>query len=88
MNWVLRNPAVRTWTLLVVATLCSFGIFESIAGNGRDVPIAGGLVIAIAFIKVRLVGLHFMELRSCPLWMRGAFEIWLVTIGGVLIIMQ
>ncbi|WP_459958055.1 cytochrome C oxidase subunit IV family protein [Mycobacterium avium] len=88
MNWILRNPAIRTWTLLVAATFCSFGIFESAAANGRDVPIAGGLVIAIAFIKVRLIGLRFMELRSCPLWMRGAFELWVIAIGSVLIIMQ
>jgi hypothetical protein len=85
---LLRNRIARTWLLLVVATLCSFVIFESSGGNPRNQAIVGGFVIAIAFFKVRLIGLNFMEIRGCPAWMRSAFELWVITIGAALIIMQ
>ena len=88
MNWVLQNRVARTWSLLVGATSCSFAVFEATGGQERNLPIAGGLVIAIAFIKVRLIGLDFMELRTCPIWMRIAFELWVITIFSVLVIMQ
>lgn len=88
MTWVLQHRVARTWLLLVGATFCSFAVFEATGGQERNLPIVGGLVIAIAFIKVRLIGLNFMELRTCPLWMRAAFEFWVVTICSVLIIMQ
>lgn len=37
---------------------------------------AGITVICIAFIKVRLVALEFMELRHAPVFMRVSFELW------------
>jgi hypothetical protein len=45
------------------------------------------VVIAVAFIKVRFVGLDFMELRRAPFALRLVFELWLIVIGGTLIIL-
>jgi hypothetical protein len=42
-------------------------------------------LIAVAFVKVRLVGLYFMELRAAPLALRVVFEGWVVATGGVLV---
>jgi hypothetical protein len=44
-------------------------------------------VIAVAFLKVRFVGLDFMELRESPAALRRAFELWLTVVGSTLIIM-
>ena len=41
----------------------------------------------VAFIKVRLVGLHFMELRSAPLALRTLFEAYVVVVFTVVIVM-
>jgi len=36
------------------------------------------LILAIAFIKVRFIGLYFMELRAAPLLLRALFETYCV----------
>jgi hypothetical protein len=74
--------------LLVGATFCSFAAFEVGGGDAGNQAVVGTLVTVIAFFKARLIGLNFMELRHCPAWMRGAFELWVVTICSVLIVMQ
>jgi hypothetical protein len=63
------------WAVLVAATLVSWSL-----GGGH-----GAAVVAIAFWKVRLVGLYFMELRTAPVPLRVVFEGWVVVTGGVLI---
>jgi hypothetical protein len=62
------------WALLVVATITSWSL------GGAAVA-----VLALAFVKVRLVGLHFMELRSAPVPLRLLFEGWVVVVCSVLI---
>ncbi|HSV37522.1 MAG TPA: cytochrome C oxidase subunit IV family protein [Nocardioidaceae bacterium] len=36
--------------------------------------VAGVAVLAIGFIKLRLVGIHFMELGNAPVVLRSIFE--------------
>jgi hypothetical protein len=62
------------WAVLVGATLASW-----LLGGGNAV------VVAVAFLKVRLVGLYFMELRTAPVPLRVLFEGWVVVTCGVLI---
>lgn len=50
-------------------------------GTGSLVAVA---VLGIAAVKVRLVGLDFMELRHAPIPLRVAFEIYCVTLWAVL----
>jgi Prokaryotic Cytochrome C oxidase subunit IV len=40
----------------------------------RHHTLASVVILLIAFIKVRLVGLYFMELRGAPTLLRGLFE--------------
>jgi Prokaryotic Cytochrome C oxidase subunit IV len=65
---------------LVLATLSSWllGI------EGSTSTLIGCTVVAIALIKVRLVGLHFMELRSAPAVLRGVFEAYVAVTAAVL----
>jgi hypothetical protein len=67
--------------VLVLATLSSWllGI------EGSTSTLIGCTVVAIALIKVRLVGLHFMELRNAPAALRGAFEVYVVATGATLL---
>jgi hypothetical protein len=70
------------WLLLMAAT-----VLARLIGHGpiTDDRLASAAVIAVAFLKVRLVGLDFMELRYAPPAFRIAFEMWVLAVGGVLI---
>lgn len=77
-----RARSTVVWLGLIIVTLVSFTV-------GADHGVGSGValwVLALALIKVRYVGLDFMELRNAPLLLRGAFEgycvvLWLVLAG-------
>jgi hypothetical protein len=75
-----RNRAGLSWLLLIAATIISWAVGAE-HGTGSGVAV---LVLAIAAIKVRLVGLDFMELRSAPTILRAVFECYCVAIWAVL----
>ena len=63
-----RARSTIVWLGLVIVTLVSFTV-------GADHGIGSGValwVLALALIKVRYVGMDFMELRDAPLLLRGA----------------
>ena len=69
---LLRNRVTGIWLILIAATLVSFwlGTDHGLASvTSRSVPI-----LMVALIKVRFVGLYFMELRDAPLPLRLLFE--------------
>ncbi|AFM19018.1 hypothetical protein Mycch_4305 [Mycolicibacterium chubuense NBB4] len=67
---LLRSRAGASWVFLVAATIVSWAVGAE-HGTGSTVAV---VVLAIAAIKVRLVGLDFMELRHAPIPLRAAFE--------------
>ena len=77
-----RARSTVVWLGLIIVTLVSFTV-------GADHGVGSGValwVLALALIKMRYVGLDFMELRNAPLLLRGAFEgycvvLWLVLAG-------
>ena len=77
---LMRNRAGVSWLILVAATLASFALGAD-HGTGSLVAVA---VLAIAAIKVRLVGLDFMELRHAPIPLRVAFEVYCVGLWALL----
>ncbi|MEZ0360190.1 hypothetical protein CRM90_03485 [Mycobacterium sp. ENV421] len=80
MLQLMRNRAGVSWLILVAATLASFALGAD-HGTGSLVAVA---VLAIAAIKVRLVGLDFMELRHAPIPLRVAFEVYCVALWALL----
>jgi len=80
MLQLMRNRAGVSWLILVAATLASFALGAD-HGTGSLVAVA---VLAIAAIKVRLVGLDFMELRHAPIPLRMAFEVYCVGLWALL----
>ena len=76
----LKNRAGASWLFLVAATVVSWAVGAE-HGTGSMVAV---LVLGIAAIKVRLVGLDFMELRHAPIPLRAAFEGYCVVMWAVL----
>lgn len=75
-----RSRAGVSWLLLIGATLLSFALgAEHVVGSAVVV-----VVFAIAAIKVKLIGLDFMELRCAPIPLRVAFESYCLVLWGVL----
>ncbi|BBZ15540.1 cytochrome C oxidase subunit IV family protein [Mycobacterium branderi] len=77
---LLRARSTLVWLGLVIVTLVSWTVgAEHGVGSG-----VGVLVLALAAIKVRFVGLDFMELRTAPYILRGIFEAYCITLWVVL----
>ena len=80
------NPATRSstvvWAALVLFTIVSFALGGEHFIDDRN--LAAGVVIGIGAIKIRLVGLHFMELRHAPSALRAAFEAYCVLLFALL----
>jgi caa(3)-type oxidase subunit IV len=77
---LVRNRAGFSWLVLVAATVVSW-VVGAEHGTGSMVAI---VVLAIATIKVRLVGLDFMELRHAPTPLRAIFETYCLAVWAVL----
>jgi cation transport ATPase len=85
---LLRSPITAVWSLLILATLLSawLGTGHGLgSGSGSGHTLATVAIIAVAFVKVRCVGLYFMELRQAPLPLRLVFEAYVVVVCVVLI---
>jgi hypothetical protein len=47
--------------------------------------LASVLILLIAFMKVRLVGLYFMELREAPVALRGLFQGYCIVVSAAVL---
>ena len=74
------------WLALVGLTCISLVLGERSSPNAASYALVLGL-IALACIKVRMVILHFMEIKEAPLLLRGALEVWVVAVGVMLAVM-
>lgn len=75
---LLRGRFTVVWVLLIAATIASFWVGTD---HGLSSSTGRGVVIlAIAFVKVRFVGLYFMDLRSSPYLLRGIFEAYCMVV--------
>jgi heme/copper-type cytochrome/quinol oxidase subunit 4 len=69
---------VAWWALLVALTFLSF---ESGITGSQGAGFAATLVIIVALIKIRVVVMHFMEVKYAPLSLRGPLEVWIIVLG-------
>jgi hypothetical protein len=83
MRTLLRDQTTAIWGLLVVATLASSSMGTSHAIT--DPEVAGAAVITVGFVKARMIGRYFMELRFAPVPLRLAFDSWLLLTWSVLV---
>lgn len=80
MRVYLRHPVTVVWALLMVATVVSWLLGTH---HGTSARAATVLVLVIAFVKVQLVGGHFMELRGAPRPLKALFTGWVVVVCAV-----
>ncbi|OBI19805.1 hypothetical protein A5712_18740 [Mycobacterium sp. E2327] len=83
MTALLRTPATAVWVVLITATALSWTL--GIQHGTHDHQLASVLILLIAFIKVRLVGMYFMELREAPNVLRGLFETYCLVVCALLV---
>ena len=80
MPTLFRARSTVVWAILVVATLVSWAVGTE-HGTGSAIAV---VVLGVATVKVRFVGLDFMELRHAPLVLRAAFEGYCIALWCVL----
>jgi heme/copper-type cytochrome/quinol oxidase subunit 4 len=81
---LLRTPASVVWIFLILATVVSWTLGTQ-HGFSNYTPVSV-VILLIAFIKVRLVGLYFMELRGAPTVLRGLFEAYCAIVCTVVVL--
>jgi len=81
LGFLLKNAVTRVWLLLAGLTGVSWwlGAGETI-GTARSVELTTVGLLLLAFFKVRLVILYFMEIRTAPWILRCIFETWVVVV--------
>lgn len=79
----LRTPTGITWVVLVVATLIAWWVGTD---HGLSDPTAAAaMLLAVAVVKVYLIGMEFMELRRADPRLRRGFQAYCALIGVGLI---
>lgn len=79
---IITRRAGITWALLVLVTILNPFLSDGHTASGA----AMAAVLVLAAVKVRLVGLDFMELRHAPLAMRLAFEGYCLALATTLVV--
>jgi hypothetical protein len=82
------NPIFVVWCLLAGLTGVSWVLGDSYRPG--DLDSAGAFTIALmvlAFFKVRLVILHFMEAKAAPLRLRILVEGWVIGVCLMVLVM-
>jgi hypothetical protein len=74
------------WLVLVLATGVSWWLGTGVpAGASGSRLVATALLLVVAFVKVRLIVRHFMEVERAPLALRIATDAWIVVVGLALL---
>lgn len=79
----------RLTTVWLVLLTLTFGSF--VVGIEQSADFAGAAAIAIigiALLKVRLIGLHFMDVRVAPMILRLLFEGYVLVVFVVLVVLD
>ncbi len=75
------------WAVLLALTFGSF-----VVGIEQSADLAGGAaaiaIIGIALFKVRLIGLHFMDVRIAPTALRVLFEGYVLVVFAALVVLD
>lgn len=83
---LLLNKASLVWLLLILTTAISWAIgTESTLLLSVGPKAAQVLILIIAFIKIRLVLMHFMELNNAPRSLKWTSEAWVALMCSILI---
>jgi heme/copper-type cytochrome/quinol oxidase subunit 4 len=82
MGALLRRPVSVVWMILMVLTCASTWMLSKDAFSPAVSTVG---IFLIAAFKVRLIMLHFMELRGAPTAVRAVFEAWVLVATAVIL---
>lgn len=86
MKRVIISFNTMIWLILAALTIASWYLGEQQAAHVfAHVGVVSTAMLLIGLFKVRLVGLHFMELANAPWILRGIFEFWVVLVASVVL---
>jgi hypothetical protein len=71
------------WVLLLALTFGSFLV--GVEQGAGFASVGAAVIVGIAMIKVRLIGLHFMDVRAAPRALRALFEGYVLAVFVVLV---
>ena len=80
---LLRTRTSAVWLVLTLATVLSWALGHSHGGH----TLTALAIIVIGVVKIRFVGLYFMELREAPTVLRGIFEAYCAAVGLTLAVL-
>lgn len=76
------------WAAMVLATLVSWSLSAERAFTDSTARTLTTIaILAVACVKIRFIGLDFMELRRAPLPLRLIFEGWVLGVFTVLVVL-
>jgi hypothetical protein len=83
MPMLLDRRVAAVGVLLVGATCSSWWLcVDHVLPSLQAASVA---VLAVAFLKVRLIGMYFMDLRLAPTALRVLFDAWCLTVAAIVI---
>ena len=83
----LNTPATYVWLLLAALTAVSWGLADGVVPNSASqMQWLAAALLLLAFFKVRLVIMHFMEVATAPLLLRFIFEAWVLVVCGAILV--
>ncbi|MFN9525614.1 MAG: cytochrome C oxidase subunit IV family protein [Pseudomonadaceae bacterium] len=88
MKALLFSRETLVWLILMAMTITSWVLAYT---HGMLLPNAryeAVLILVLAFVKARLVLMHFMEAGDSPAQLRVPCEVWVLLCGGALIFLE
>lgn len=80
------KAATLVWVVLMLATILSWWLgADHGLGPKASTSLLTVAILIVAFFKVRLVMLYFMEVRHAPASLRWLSEGWILLAGGSVI---
>ena len=83
------KTTIVVWVLLMALTAVSWTLGHDEPQATLVTPQAGATVgiIVLTLFKVRLILMHFMEVRHAPIALKLVCEGWLLLVGGLLVLL-
>lgn len=80
-----QTKATAVWFGLTFATVVSWLLGTGETNTAGDDKLTGVVILLMAFVKIRFVGMYFMELRKAPIELRGLFEAYCLVVCSVVL---
>ncbi len=80
------NANLIAWLALMVATGIAWWFGRAVQNAHGDVDIEVVGIIAVAAVKIGIVGFQFMEIKTAPKALHYGFATWLIGVSFALVV--